>query len=367
MDCTGRNDLSGNDTPIFPFLITNYKLKKLTNVDGEDSEKVRFSKETKNESDGAFILKNVVDKGKKYEADRVKPEDASAVIEKALSDSGREEVLFYVHGWRNSCRSAINTADEMNKLDIDVKKKFLVIPVVWAMTFKDMDYVDDRTEYAPEAASDFLELYNALSEALKDSLVKKSVMCHSMGNFVLRVFAQAHKKVLQDAQITNAPVFDDIFMVSADVRWDLFSENLNSEKSSEEMIPTLDVNTAADDLIHENQKNGGRDIVNLAKNNVHVLYCTRDKALLTRQPFFVCKSGELEGSALGRCAGFAIDEVHPDFKDKVGFHNCNYMGRFYGHNHTWHKCKLALQYYENPMPDDESEKKTAWCFRGGKK
>lgn len=29
----------------------------------------------------------------------------------------------------------------------------------------------------------------------------------------------------------------------------------------------------------------------------------------------------------------------------------------YGPNHTWHKCKLALQFYENPKADADSEKK----------
>lgn len=117
-------------------------------------------------------------------------------------------------------------------------------------------------------------------------------------------------------------------MVASDVRWDLFNEDYDGD--------------------------GGTKIVSLAKNKVHVLYCVNDRALLGRQTWHRVK-GE-ETSALGRCAGYAMEKISSTLKDKVVFHNCGYMQTFLGTKHNYQDYKEAVEYYETPEPNGENEK-----------
>jgi len=163
-----------------------------------------------------------------------------------------------------------------------------------------------------------------------------------------------------------------------DVRWDLFNEDVNSEGSSKENIPTSEEIMASNNKIHqiptqteigasdnltpETLKHEGCDIINLVKNKVHILYNRRDKALLARQMWYRRE----KASAIGRFAGYAMDNIHPKCKDKVVFHHCGYMVPWYGMGHNWYNDKLALEYYENPNADDtDSKGQKAWLFRPG--
>jgi len=338
-------------TYVVPFCITNIVLEDI-----EGSNRKKFTRSTGEQSGEAFLLKNVEDKKSHYEADVVEAKEAAGVIQEALAESGREEVLFFIHGWKNSCRKSINTCIEMNNIELDSKKKFLVLPVFWAAGWRDFQYRDERRISAPEGGKDFRVLYNTMANVLKDSTVKKSLVCHSMGNFVLRIFAQGHDDLNGDTQ--NQPVFEDIFMVAADVRWDLFNEEFNQGRTEE-----VDPDEKKANLKHSAYTDGGHKIVNLAKNKIHVLYNIGDKALLGRQVWHA--RGGSKASALGRCAGYAMDKLHPDFKDKVVFHHCRYMTSYFSiSGHSYYDAKLAMQYYENPDPNNEKEeaKEEAWFF-----
>lgn len=299
---------------IIPFCITNVALSDAAN--GRKS----FSSRTQEENGDAVILKNVIDMGKSFEAELVNPEDATAVLEKVLADAGREEALFYIHGWKNSVRDAIETTVEMNEVNDAKKKRLLMLPIMWAASWKDLSYGDDRKENAPEASNDFSGLFDVLHSVLATSTVKKSLICHSMGNWVLRSVAEKHAG--------SQPTFEEIYMVAPDVRWDLFNEDYDGD--------------------------GGTKIVGLVKNKVHVLYCVDDKALLFRQIWH--RMFGAETSALGRCAGYSMEKISPSFKDKVVFHNCGYMQSFTGTKHSYHPKKEAVKYYENPEPNGDNEK-----------
>ena len=80
-----------------------------------------------------------------------------------------------------------------------------------------------------------------------------SVMCHSMGNFVLKKFAP------DDASAVRLE-FEHIFMVAADVRATTFNVQ---EKDG----PDVD----------------GPDILSICKKKVHVLWYWWDRALLARR------------------------------------------------------------------------------------
>jgi len=356
LDTSSVDSTNRSIEPVVRFCITNVILQnldgsdlKLDEIDG--TKRVRFTRNTGEENGKAYLLKNVYDKKSHYEADVVKPEDAAAVIQEALVDSGREEVLFFLHGWKNSCRESVNRCVVMNNMELDSKKKFLVLPIFWAAGWNDLQYSDERRVAAPEAGKDFRELYSTMADSLNDCTVKMSLLCHSMGNFVLRIFAQGHVEL--NGETKNPPVFEDIFMVAADVRWDLFNEEFNQGHTDEE-----DPNEKKKNLRHSGYTDGGHKIVNLAKNKVHVLYNYGDKALLGRQAWH--RAGGSKVSAIGRCAGYAMDKLHPDFKDKVVFHHCNYMTGYISSGHSYFPTKLAMQYVEKPNPNNEKEE--AWYF-----
>eukprot|EP00555_Chaetoceros_dichaeta_P005447 CAMPEP_0198253962 /NCGR_PEP_ID=MMETSP1447-20131203/4337_1 /TAXON_ID=420782 /ORGANISM="Chaetoceros dichaeta, Strain CCMP1751" /LENGTH=335 /DNA_ID=CAMNT_0043939843 /DNA_START=97 /DNA_END=1104 /DNA_ORIENTATION=+ len=317
-----------------------------------------FSKSTSGEKGDAVILKNVIDMGDRYGAEVVENEDASSVLSKVLADSGREEALFFIHGWHVSCRVAIDTVVIMNKVndnEEDSPKRLLVLPIIWAATWDNLSYGDDRNTSAPEAAMDFSGLSTLMSTGLQNSSVKKSIIAQSMGNYVLRIFAQNHTG--------DQPVFENIFMVAPDVRWDLFNEDYISRGEIETQQNTVtttisskysrneeDISTTSDvDNPLEGKAIGGLKIAALAKNKVHVLYTVDDKALLFRQSWH--RFGGAETSALGRCAGFAMDTVHSSLKDKVVFHDCGYIQPCLGLKHSYYNTAPAMVYYESPEPN----------------
>jgi len=377
--CTNKSIESQAASIAVPFGITNVKLTDVG--DGKKS----FTADNQGKGGKAFILKNIIDKQDRFEAELVQPEDAKSILKTVLSYEGREETLFYIHGWKTSCRHAINQTVKMNNFDSKKSKKFLVIPVFWAATWNNISYADERKEYAPEAGQDFHDLLLLLSTTMNNCPVKKSVMAHSMGNYVLRIIAEKN---------TLKPMFEDIFMVAPDVRWDLFDEEFN--KATDETITTIQtssgttatvktfidgnacqedggqksttiktasgttttVTTFPDDKTNENRGGGGLKIASLAKNKVHVLYYEGDKALLGRQAWHGARG--MEQSALGRCAGYSINRLHPLLGDKVAFHYSGEMQKLVGLKHSYHDSKEAMKYYENPKPNSIIKK--AWFF-----
>jgi len=365
-----KNKKNADPVVIIPLCITNVILE-----DTPDGKKKTFSKDTSGEKGDAVILKNVIDMGNYYEAEVVENKDAAFVLDQILDDSGHDEVLFYVHGWSVSCRGAIDTVVKMNKKLNDNEEEspnnLLVLPIMWAATWDNLSYGDDRNTSAPEAGSDFSKLSSLLSSGLQNSSVKKSIIAHSMGNYVLRIFAQEHNT-------GDEPVFENIFMVAPDCRWDLFNEEYISKgvcemedntvtttissrfSESEEEITTI---SDVDSLL-DGTANGGLKLAALAKNKVHVLYTVNDWALLFRQSWH--RFGGNETSALGRCAGFAMDTVHSSLKDKIVFHNCGYIQSCFGLKHSYHKTASAMAYYKAPEPNG-IKKKARLFFPGSKK
>jgi len=323
--CTG-DKRTVDPVVVVPLCITNIVLH-----DTPDGKKKTFSKSTSGEKGDAVILKNVIDMGDCYEAELVEHKDATSVLSKALADSGREEALFYVHGWDVDCRLAIDTVIKMNGWNDNEEespKKLLVLPILWAATWDNLWYGDDRNTSAPEAATNFSALSSLLNDVLQNSSVKKSIIAHSMGNYVLRIFAQNYT--------SNEPVFENVFMVAPDVRWDLFNQDYISRGE----IETQE---------NAEKANGGLQIALLAKNKVHVLYTVNDVALLFRQTWHRFFGNET--SALGRCAGFAMDTVHSSLKNKIVFHDCGYMQPRFGVKHSYNDTELAMKYYETPEPN----------------
>ena len=158
-----------------------------------------------------------------------------------------------------------------------------------------------------------------------------SIMCHSMGNYVFRVFAQNVQQ--------KSTMFHSFFSVAADVRMDMFSEDFNPLAAVNEthggVLPAVDDEQDLGKHEDELKKNGGYDISKLV-SNTHVIYNQGDHALHIRETFQI-GWGENVRKALGKFGKQSEEEMAEYFKDKVKFHDFPKEVEFIGieHNYQW--------------------------------
>lgn len=292
-----------------------------------------------------------MDKKDYCEAEAVQPDEASSTIDRIMSYYKRQEVLLYMHSWQSSARHTMDATAKMNGI-AKGGTKFLVVPVLWAGTSKEILDGDDRN-IRTRSERHFDDLFDVLDSLFKTSNVKKSIMAHSTGNYLLRIYAENYKEC-------HRPVFEDVFMVAADNRWDLFNEDVNPGMDVAPSVSSLmTIESAPIVKLHHSQLDGGLQIVNIAKNRVHILYDDGDKTLLHRQCWFSSNKFKTKVSAIGRCAGHAMQKLHPQFENRVVFH---YMRKNCAMRHSYHCCQKAIQYYDNPQPNGIEKK--AWSFLG---
>jgi len=167
----------------------------------------------------ATFLKNIKEvkdaTGKKVlEAEKLTVAQAKAIINQASSD-GTGKPLFCIHGFSVQPRGHLKAIKEatVNRFN---QGKFMPIPVMWP-SGGGVKYLGDR-KTTPGAGNGLKSLKKAL-----DSFPSKSLLAHSMGNRVLRHAADSKLK------------FDNIFMVAADVRHDIFHKDyINSGDANDE-------------------------------------------------------------------------------------------------------------------------------------
>jgi len=158
----------------------------------------------------ATFLKNItqIENTEMFEAEKISVEDAAEFINNAAGD-GQGKPLFCVHGFNVQPAGHLKTLKEVSPLFN--QGKFTLVPVMWPCG----DSVDTYWE-ARDLSSGAGEAFKTLKEGIH-SFPSSSLLTHSMGNRVLRYAAAMGFK------------FDNIYMVAADVRFDLFhKEYINS-------------------------------------------------------------------------------------------------------------------------------------------
>jgi hypothetical protein len=131
-----------------------------------------------------------------FEAKKLTVSEAKAIINNASAD-GEGKPLFCVHGFNVQPGTHLkNFKDSVNgKFN---QGKFMPVPVIWPSKGGVNNYWGDRGNSAPGAGQAFKTLKRGV-----DSFPSKSLLCHSMGNFVLRNAADEKFR------------FDNIFMCAA--------------------------------------------------------------------------------------------------------------------------------------------------------
>ncbi len=188
-------------------------------------------------------------------------------------------------------------------------KTFKCIPVIWPAIENLRNYSTDRNNNSVGGGKAF----KALAEIAAEFNIK-SIMCHSMGNRVLRFMSTPDMK------------FDNIFMVAADVRDDVFNQKY-VDKEDDENDRCKDALRIKSMLKNENSK-------------INVVLNKRDGALIisTVQKFFLAPRLGLKG--------VVEDELHSEFKGKNIIENKDLTETQKLFEHNYHFSDEAMKVYD---------------------
>jgi len=180
-----------------------------------------------------------------FQAETITVAEAKKIINEGGEGGNEGQPLFCIHGFTVQPGGHLKNLNNLNKKKF-TKGKFILVPVIWPSS-KFKYWVDRETSMRAGKA------FAALKDRI-NSFPSKSLLCHSMGNRVLRHAANAKFK------------FDNIFMVAADVRHDLFHKDYirGNDGPKEEREDGLEI---------------CKMLSNREKGKVHVLYNGADFAL----------------------------------------------------------------------------------------
>lgn len=284
-------------------IFTNIQVEPLEEA---EADRVKFNDWSK-VGDGPVILTDIEKttstnfRGSSYHASVVDQKRFKDLVREHFNENNVENqnrrILLCVHGintkpsaWLNECSSYPG-------------EKYLVIPVLWSTAGGISRYIQDRETSAPAASASFKKFL------LEGGLPRMSIMAHSLGCYIVELAAAG-------GDVRSC--FDNIFMVAADVRNDLFDEEANRKARTQH----------------------GFDIVGMLKKDgkVHVLYSRADTAL---QGVRIANPSK---KPLGM-TGCVITKLDPRVDGRVVNKDCtNFGAPGLGHNYFFHDA--AVRYYE---------------------
>lgn len=197
-------------------IVTTYHMTKVSN--GEplndddlktDGIKVRFKETGADDGDKDVFLCDITEENNGYfVASYLTPETAA---QKLHDEAGDKHLLFCVHGHNTEASEWMASVTEAR--DSGFFKRNYLIPVTWPLRGQTTLYGPNLFAHAPPAGQGMEDFVNKISNHL---FPRKSLMTNSLGNHV--VFNHACKDGIPDVQ------FDNIFMVGADVPFDIFQK-----------------------------------------------------------------------------------------------------------------------------------------------
>ena len=252
--------------------------------------------------------------GGQFEATKLTVEGVREVV--MTTGEAKGKLLFSVHGFATKPREYLENTIANAQRDFN---KFRLIPVIWPSEGDLTKYYEDQF---------FSELVGKLLQSItptgQNETISKSILCHSMGNRVLRNFAN------------EGVTFDNIFMVAADVDEDLF----NAGKLNGDEEQALNIKNML------TKGKGGK---------IHVLYSKKDEALSLSAGAFLpdllgFAGAFLRGNPdprprLGR-EGVDLNNVIPEVKDFIASKDVTNEDGGEG-NHKYQFKPHAIDHYES--------------------
>mmetsp|Transcript_25191 Transcript_25191/g.45397 ORF Transcript_25191/g.45397 Transcript_25191/m.45397 type:complete len:401 (+) Transcript_25191:143-1345(+) len=324
--CIGRKDI--------PFMMTNVELTE----DGDEHYFGFHNTDTESETQFLKDVRYCPDAGRfgayRIYGEVVSLEDFKAAVEEEVSTNDAvDHVMYHFHGWRVDPESSFMQAHSFMEMH-EENTGYLWIPISWRTHWGSSRafYDIDRNGNAIRAG----ETFGASVDVFKLS-VPTSLMAHSMGNYVTRQVAQN----TVDPEI----IFENIFMVSADARMDMFSPEFNpaAPKHMNTQGKTDQANVYLDIPDEELRENGGYALTRIA-NHIHVLWNSNDPALDIRELFQI-GFGENIRRALGKYGEEAEELTRtPYFQERVTYHDFSYQGREHSYQFFQDAVDIYAQY-----------------------
>lgn len=244
-----------------------------------------------------------------------------------------DHVLYNLHGFNVDPEGSFEGAEDFLSQHDD--SKYLVIPINWRnyWGFQFPSYEVDRNGLAPSMGKLLAQNVDVFK-----SDYEASIMCHSMGNYVFRVFAQN----IEEPEL----LFSNMFSVAADARMDMFSTDFNPDAPTDTTFHDHHVEGFSDVLSEAREQvelqipddelrpNGGYAITLIAKA-VHVIWNRGDHALAIRETFQI-GWGEGMRKAIGKYGDEAEQlTTLKYFKERVHYHDFSQIVEFIGLEHSY--------------------------------
>lgn len=234
-----------------------------------------------------------------------------------LFDKARREnrhILFFVHGYNNDLEDVFKAA-----VELEANYNVIVVPFSWPANGRFLDYLDDKDDARGSAtalhrAVQKIQFYhrimtdgirtdnlararkkhpasaeqaNALFMTLmaRECRVSINMLCHSMGNYVLKYSIFPGSSSLRDL------VFDNIALVAADANNDAHAQWVEALMVRNRLYVVINENDYA--LAWSRRKPGdeqksrlGAHLRNLNANNAYYLDVTRNRGVGTDHSYF---------------------------------------------------------------------------------
>ena len=195
-----------------------------------------------------------------FKVKKMGEEEALTKLDSLYKSSNKKAVMFFIHGWNSGVYYNFCTLKKLNE-----SSDYLVIPIMWNNdngSTTSLDYRNDRVFTSPRAATTLVKLESFFSRVEQ----KKAWLCHSMGCYVTQFFAS---ELDSNEPATAANIFDIVFMVAPDLRYDIFNEYpYNSGKYKNECSEGDWNDPDVPERIPDCRLGGGKALVKLAKGGV---------------------------------------------------------------------------------------------------
>jgi len=150
---------------------------------------------------------------RKFQADKLTVKEAQVKFVERYGENTK--AFFYIHG---NITEAGYVFQSTKKVQGEFAKN-KIVPVIWPSELGNTAYFTNKNTYLPIAKDELNKLLSTVDE--ENAFKGKNLICHSLGNYLLRKLASEENDKVK---------FDNIFMIAADVRHNLFDTDYINRK-----------------------------------------------------------------------------------------------------------------------------------------